>query len=278
MRVTHEADQALALIRTKEPILVYDLETTGLSPKTSNIIQFSGDLYSCEETGKYTKEDSLNLYIHQDLPLPSKIVQLTGITDEKLSKDGMPENMAAVMIWNFFQRAKIISGYNNIKFDDLFINQLFMKHYNVPFTPEKEIDVFLIAKELIDVDDLCEPHYRLCNIADYYKVTREGFHNAAVDIDNTWRVFESEMRDLVAQKRDKKKLISDFDIRSMHRWKKSRKMDRMYVDTTRGKAVYDLSSGEVESDNALDPNVLLEKMQLFAKSMGFSSIQTFWCA
>ena len=52
-------------------------------------------------------------------------------------------------------------------------------------------------------------------------------------------------------------------------------MDRMYVYTTKGKAVYDLYTNEVQSDNALDPNVLLDKMLIFAKSMGFPSIQAF---
>lgn len=275
MRVTRESEMALSLIRSKEPIIVYDLETTGLSPKSANIIQFSGDLYSCKATGKYEKEDSLNIYICQDMPLPAKIVELTGITDGKLAIEGISEGLAAYKIRAFFERAKIISGYNNKKFDDAFIDKLFLKYYNMPFVPEKEIDVFAIAKELIDVDDLCEPHYKLCNIADYYKVTQEGFHNAAVDIDNTWRVFKCEMQDYMAQKKGKKKLVSEFDIRQMHRWKKSRKMDRMYVYTTKGKAVYDLYTNEIKSDNELDPNVLLEKMQVFAKSMGFSSVQAF---
>lgn len=275
MRTTNESEAALSIIRSKEPIIVYDLETTGLSPRSANIIQFSGDLYSCAATGKYEKEDSLNLYISQDMPLPAKIVGLTGITDEKLASEGIQEGLATYQIRSFLSKAKIISGYNNKKFDDAFIDALFLKYYNTRFIPEKEIDVFAIAKELIDVDDLCEPHYKLCNVADYYKVTQEGFHNAAVDIDNTWRVFKSEMRDYAVQKKSKKKLISEFDIRQMHRWKKSRKMDRMYVYTTKGKAVYDLYTNEVQSDNALDPNVLLDKMLIFAKSMGFPSIQAF---
>lgn len=276
MRATCEADKALSLIRTKVPIIVYDLETTGISRKTSNIIQFSGDLYSCDETGKYQKEDSLNLYIRQDEPLPYKIIELTGITDAQLKQEGIPENMAAVMIWNFFQRAKIISGYNNRKFDDAFIDRLFQTYYSVPFSPENEIDVYLIAKELIDADDLCDPHYKLCNIADYYKVTQEGFHNAAVDIDNTWRVFQSEMRDLVAQKRDKQKdMISEFEIKSMHRWKRSRKLDRLYITTTKGRAYFDYYTNEIHSDINLDPNLLMEKMKLFASSMGCPSLQSY---
>lgn len=275
MRVMNESERALSLIRTKEPIIVYDLETTGLSPRSANIIQFSGDLYSCTATGVYEKEDNLNLYIWQDRLLPSKITELTGITDKKLAEDGIQEGLAAYKIQDFLKRGKIISGYNNKKFDDAFINALFLKYYNQPFVPEKEIDVFSIAKELIDVDDLCEPHYKLCNVADYYKVTQEGFHNAAVDIDNTWRVFKCEMRDYMAQRKNKKKLISEFDIRQMHRWKKSRTVDRMYVYTTQGKAVYDFYTNEVESDNALDPDILLKKMQIFAKSMGFASIQAF---
>ena len=284
MRITHEADRALALIRTKAPILVYDLETTGLSKKTSNIIQFSGDLYSCAETGNYEKEASLNLYIKQDEPLPAKITELTGITDAQLETEGVQESVAAVMIWNFFQRAKIISGYNNQKFDDAFIDRLFQKHYGTAFCPENEIDVFQVAKELIDIEDLCEPHYKLCNVADYYKVTQEGFHNAAVDIDNTWRVLKSEMRDLVIQKKERKtagkaegkeeNFISDFEVRSIRRWKRSRTLDRLYIDTTEGSAWYDYYRNEVHSDRHLDPELLLKKAGILAGSMGFSSLQS----
>lgn len=275
MRTTTLAEQALSYIMQKRPIIVYDLETTGKNPKTVNIIQFSGDLYTCDnETGKYQKADSLNLYIKQILPLPKVIIDLTGITDEKLNSEGIYEEDAASMIKSFLDKAEIISGYNNSRYDNVLINRLYSDYFGGSFSPQMNIDVFAIAKELIDKETLPDRSYKLCNVAEYYKVAQDGFHNATVDIDNTWRVLCSEMRDLKIQLEDRKSLLqnalTDFYIIDVNHWKRSRYVDRLYILTNIGQLEYDVYKKEVvqKPERLVDPNVLVKKTEIYMTEHG----------
>ena len=283
MKTQFSSENALKLMKQKKSILVYDLETTGLNKTDDRIIQFSGDLYSCEETGKYHKVDSLNIYIRQEFLLPAKIVELTGITDEKLQAEGISEREAAEKILCILKKSDVICGYNSKRFDNLFMENLMARQFDTHFTFSEQIDVFEIVKELIDLDDLPDRHYKLCVVADYYKVAVEGFHNAAVDIENTWLVLKAAMYDYRNQKKEHKQeikqYIRDFKITGMSRWKKSRTMDRLYIKTSRGEVIYDLYKNEVSPKQPngpnLDPGVLIDQMNVYAKSCGYSSYKVY---
>ncbi|MCD8108785.1 MAG: single-stranded-DNA-specific exonuclease RecJ [Clostridiales bacterium] len=63
-------------------VIVFDTETTGLSPQTAKVIQFSGIRYlfdgnlQAEETGR------INTYINPEEPISREITRITGITDK----------------------------------------------------------------------------------------------------------------------------------------------------------------------------------------------------
>lgn len=76
-------------------IILFDLETTGLDPSISNIIQFAAKLLDDNK-----KCEIFNAYINPKVSIPEFITDLTGITKEKLEKDGKPFGIA----WKEFSK------------------------------------------------------------------------------------------------------------------------------------------------------------------------------
>ena len=115
------AEHGWRCYQSHRPIAVYDVETTGLKTDECNIIQFSGVLYEFQDDG-YKKTDECNFYVHQDLPLPPVIVNITNITDDMLKEHGIPEQDAADRIIEFLSKARIFIAYNGMRFDNAVID------------------------------------------------------------------------------------------------------------------------------------------------------------
>ena len=263
------AKAARSLLQSHEPVIVYDVETSGLSEKTNYIIQFAGLLFAWDPvSGSYVQADSINVYIRQYLPIPAQIEELTGITNDFLLTQRFEEDVFPE-IYDFLCKGRIFAGYNN-SFDDRFISAMSIRQVGKRFTPAKRIDAYVIAKELIRKSDLTDGSYKLCNVAEYYKVTQEGFHNAFVDIANTWSVILSEMDDLNSRPEDPEG-ISDFKITSVNRWKKSysrnQRYDRFYINTTKGTVVYDLVNNEIAPKEKNGPMVNADELILQLESI-----------
>ena len=266
------------LLATNAPVIVWDLETTGISEQKDRIIQCSAITYEWNGT-EYVQASTFEQYIKPLFPVPAKIEELTGITNAFL--ESYPEEKEAFRaIYEYFCRKAIFAGYNSTNFDNKMMNGMTMRQIGKHWAPKCEIDVFRIAKELIVADDLKDKSYKLCNVADYYKVTEEGFHNASIDIINTWRVLVAEMKDfelreplLTVDVED----LPDLSVSSMSRWKKAygkdKRFDRIYTQTNRGEYVVDLINSTVKPKTdgvpEVDPTLLLEHMNMLAREYGY---------
>ena len=69
-------------------IILFDLETTGLEAQNSYIIQFAAKLMN--ENNNSSESRVFNQYVNPNVVIPKIITDLTGITREKLNKDGKP--------------------------------------------------------------------------------------------------------------------------------------------------------------------------------------------
>ena len=87
-RSGNTAEKFLRSLKENMAVMVYDCETTGLSPEKNHIIQLSARKCFVSEEG-FEEMESRTWYICPGYALPEKIVELTGITDEFLS--GMPK-------------------------------------------------------------------------------------------------------------------------------------------------------------------------------------------
>ena len=114
--------------------IFYDLETGGLDTRMDRIMQFAA--IRTDENFNPIGEP-LMLYCRQpDFYIPEEAaVSVTGITKEICEQRGLPEYRFAKRIHDFFTERPdtIILGFNNIKFDDEFIRNLFYRNFLPPY-------------------------------------------------------------------------------------------------------------------------------------------------
>ena len=108
----------------------YDLETSGLNPRSDRIMQFAGI-----RTDENLKQigDSYNLLVKlNDDTLPSpEALMVTGISPQATLSDGYTEaQFAKILYEEIFTPETIAIGFNNIRFDDEFIRYLFWRNFH----------------------------------------------------------------------------------------------------------------------------------------------------
>jgi len=96
--------------------IVFDIETTGLSPNTCGITQIGAVLY---KDGKVVEE--FETYVNPAMPIPQNITELTGITDDMV-KDA-PSEAEAVKAFLDFAAGRMLVAHN-APFDVSFIRRV----------------------------------------------------------------------------------------------------------------------------------------------------------
>ena len=94
-------------------MIVLDIETTGFSHRKDKIIEVAAIKIS---RGKIL--DSFSSVVNPKIPLPSKITQLTGITEREVSSAPTFKEISSDL-YNFMRGRRII-GYN-VAFDKRFL-------------------------------------------------------------------------------------------------------------------------------------------------------------
>jgi exodeoxyribonuclease-1 len=108
----------------------YDLETSGINPRSSRIMQFAG-----QRTDLYLKPvgepEILFITLSPDiLPDPDAIL-LTGITPQMTMQDGLAEaDFAKYFIDEIATPGTIFVGYNTVRFDDEFMRNLLYRNFH----------------------------------------------------------------------------------------------------------------------------------------------------
>lgn len=166
-----------------EHILIFDFETSGLNPYTDKIIEIGAILLTRTPIGVYQVNEELNVLIKQDFPLPEKIIEITGITDELLNSQGVTEQEAFLKFQKIHKKDALFVAYN-ISFDYGFLNELYKKYLN-----EKAL---YISNDLLDVmavykDRHPYPH-RLESAVEKYNIINEDAHRALDDVKATLQV------------------------------------------------------------------------------------------
>jgi DNA polymerase III subunit epsilon len=166
-----------------ERILVFDFETSGLSPRDSQIIEIGAILLERAETGFQIKE-TLSLLVNCPKPLPLKIIEITNITDEMLATQGIHEIEAFQQLDAFYDASTLLVAYN-IQFDLGFLEALFKKYKGLHFQITNDIlDVMAIYKDRHKF-----PH-RLDNAVQQYGIQIPNTHRALDDVKATLSVLK----------------------------------------------------------------------------------------
>ncbi|MBL6518065.1 3'-5' exonuclease [Leyella stercorea] len=165
------------------PLIVFDLETTGLDFIRDRIIQISYIKVSPDGT-----EERENLFVNPEKPIPHEVVELTGITNDDV-KDAPTFKVLAPQLSEKFKGCDF-AGYNS-------------NHFDIPMLAEEflraGIDFDFSKVRLIDAQTIFHKMERR-NLTAAYKFycgrkMEEDFtaHRADEDTEATYRVLMGEL-------------------------------------------------------------------------------------
>ncbi len=161
--------------------VVFDLETTGLSPVMDEIIEISAVKV---KNGVVT--ETFSSLVNPGRPIPRQASLVNGITDEMVAKEpGLREVMDQFLP---FIKGQVLVGHNIHSFDMKFLYQAVSRLY------EKELENDYIDTLFMARGCLKElSHHRLTDLAAYFHISTEGAHRALNDCIMNQKCFE-EMR------------------------------------------------------------------------------------
>ena len=166
-----------------KPLIVFDLETTGLDLVADRIIQIS-------YIKVYTdgKEERENFFINPSKPIPALVTELTGISDEDVANAPTFKQKAKELADKF--TGCDFAGFNSNRFDVPMLAEEFLR---------AGIDFDFSNCRLIDAQNIYHKMERR-NLAAAYKFycgrkMEEDFvaHRADQDTEATWRVLQGEV-------------------------------------------------------------------------------------
>lgn len=111
----------------------YDLETSGLSPRDSRIMQFAG-IRTDMDLNPIGEPYNILVKLSDDtLPSPDALM-VTGITPQQTVSDGYTEaEFAKLLTSEVCVEDTITVGFNNIRFDDEFVRHLLWRTFHDPY-------------------------------------------------------------------------------------------------------------------------------------------------
>ena len=166
-----------------KPLVVFDLETTGLDLVKDKIIQLS--FIKIYPDGKEERE---NLFINPEKPIPTEVTVLTGISDAEVADAPTFKQVAKELSERF--SGCDFAGYNSNRFDVPMLAEEFLR---------AGVDFDFSKCRLIDAQNIYHKMERR-NLAAAYKYycgrkMEDDFeaHRADQDTEATWRVLQGEL-------------------------------------------------------------------------------------
>lgn len=170
-------------LNLSKPLVVFDLETTGLDLVKDRIIQISYIKVNPDGT-----EERINQYVNPEKPIPAEVVEITGITDDDVKDAPTFKELAPSLAEKF--KGCDFAGFNS-------------NHFDIPMLAEEflraGIDYDFSKCRLIDAQTIFHKMERR-NLAAAYKFycgrkMEDDFvaHKADQDTEATYRVLQGEL-------------------------------------------------------------------------------------
>lgn len=167
--------QELSEKRLKDYI-VFDLETTGLSPQWNEIIEIGAVKVVSGEV-----EEVFSELIRPDKPVTQKITEITGITNEML--EGKPSINKVLPEFLEFSRGYVLVGHN-VTFDSGFLSVSAQK-LKLGYS-SKLVDTLSMSRRAFPLMN----HHKLSDMCGVFGITNDSAHRALSDCYATRQVFE----------------------------------------------------------------------------------------
>ncbi len=163
--------------------VVFDIETTGLSPKEDKIIEISAVKVKNGQIG-----EEFNTFVDPGMPVPARITELTGITNEMVK--GAPGQTEAVKAFLTFAGNAPLVAHNGNSFDIRFIRNV-AKNAKLKFK-NSYIDTLPLAQSLF----VGLRNYKLDTIAKHLELEEFNHHRADADTRVLAEIFIKCLEDL----------------------------------------------------------------------------------
>ena len=190
------------LLNLTKPLIVFDLETTGLDLVKDRIIQIS--YIKVSPNGDEERE---NLYINPEKEIPKEVVELTGISDADVASAPTFKQKAKELADKF--TGCDFAGFNSNRFDVPMLAEEFLR---------AGVDFDFSKCRLIDAQNIFHKMERR-NLAAAYEFycgrkMEEDFtaHKADEDTEATWRVLQGQIEMYSAEKQDDPERILKNDM------------------------------------------------------------------
>jgi DNA polymerase-3 subunit epsilon len=167
-------------LNLKNPIIFFDLETTGINIASDRIVEIS--FLRIDLNGN---ETSKTLKVNPGMPIPEKATAIHGISDDDV-KDAPTFNEVAKSIAKDFEGCDL-AGYNSVKFDIPLLAEEFLR---------SGVDIDLKRRKFVDVQVIfmkMEP--RTLSAAYKFFVGKElsDAHSAEADTMATYEVLQAQL-------------------------------------------------------------------------------------
>lgn len=162
--------------------VVFDLETTGLSPETDEIIEISGIRVRDGQV-----DDEFSTLVNPGRPIPYSATDINGITDEMV-RDA-PALRDALKDFLIFAGDDILVGHNIHSFDMKFLNAGALRELHRKIGNDY-VDTLYLARSILPLS-----RFRLTDIASYFRLETKGAHRALQDCTMNQQCYEK-MREL----------------------------------------------------------------------------------
>jgi DNA polymerase-3 subunit alpha (Gram-positive type) len=172
--------------------VVYDFETSGLSPYTDDVIEVGA---RCIETGK-----EFNSLV---IPLSKKgvsntITDITGITNELLKREGVKTITAFISFLTYLQDiytlfdGLTLVAHNGTLFDDIFLRRMHRLLQEEGYTQFDRMMERIVYIDSLLVSRYVHPtrrNHRMGDMCGMYNVTNTSSHRAMGDVDALVKVW-----------------------------------------------------------------------------------------
>jgi DNA polymerase-3 subunit epsilon len=167
-------------LKLKNPLVIFDLETTGINIVTDRIVEIS--YLKVYPNGD---EEARTMKINPTIPIPEKASQIHGITDDDV-KEAPTFQEVAKSIANTFEGCDF-AGFNSNKFDIPLLAEEFIR---------ADVDIDLMKRKFIDVQVIfhkkeqrtLEAAYRF-----YCNKNLDNAHSAEADTKATYEILEAQL-------------------------------------------------------------------------------------
>ncbi|MGL5437396.1 MAG: exonuclease domain-containing protein [Lachnospiraceae bacterium] len=168
-----------SLMKYVPDYVVFDLETTGLSPIKDEIIELSALLV---KNGSVT--DTFSTLINPDRSIPASASRINGITNDMVA--GAPSIRTVMSDFLVFSQSQILVGHNIKSFDLKFINCASEQLFGTTIDNDY-IDTLYMSRSFLPK----LRSHKLVDISAHFNINSEGAHRALNDCIMNQKCFEA---------------------------------------------------------------------------------------